>query len=108
MCETGWDCQGMDTDAGKIATGQDKEWKKLFPNSISVRKFRLDVFPKKDPWLAAAAPDCTDDVTCISPFIHPYVRISIELGFSHGARRAIRGEDPIISLSTTISLDDFR
>lgn len=93
----------------KIATGKDEEWKNLFPNSISVRKFRLDAFPKKDPWLAAAAPDCNAaDTNCISPFIHPYVRFSLELGFSHGARRAIKGEDPIISISTTVSLDDFR
>lgn len=93
----------------KIATGKDEEWVNLFSSQVNVRKFRLDVYPKKDPWLAAAAKDCGSlDSDCISSFIHPYVRISLELGFSHGKRRSIRNENPTISISTTLSLDDFR
>lgn len=112
-CELGWSCRGGNSTNGSVATGKNEEWINLFPNSVTVRNFKIEVFPKKDPWLSAAAPDCgqlppTEQVNCVSPFIHPYVRITLELGFSHGARRALRGENPTISVSTTISLDDFR
>lgn len=42
----------------KIATGQDDEWINLFPNNITVRQFRIEAYPERDPWLAAAEPDC--------------------------------------------------
>lgn len=74
-----------------------------------MRRFQIETYPERDPWLAAAEPDCdSTDTSCISPFIHPYVRVSLEIGFSHGKRRGLRGENPTISLQTTINLDDFR
>lgn len=111
ICETGWNCsiEVPGLSDWKLATWQDSEWKNMFPNSITVRKFRLDAFPKIDPWLAVAKADCQPtDTSCTSPFIHPYIRYSMELGFSYGARRAIKNEDPIISISTAVSLDDFK
>ncbi|MDO4873682.1 MAG: prepilin-type N-terminal cleavage/methylation domain-containing protein [Candidatus Gracilibacteria bacterium] len=108
VCEAGWSCAGKDIGEGRLATGIDSEWINLFPNTVTVRKFRLDLFPKKDPWLAAASPDCIENCTGTSPFIHPYMRYSLELGFSHGLRRRIKNENPIISISTTANLDDFR
>lgn len=109
ICATGWNCQWPKINEWNLATGQDGEWINLFPNTINVRNFQLDVFPKRDPWLAAAQEDCKNtDTNCISPFIHPYVRINFELGFSHGKRRGLKNENPVISLPVTISLDDFR
>lgn len=112
VCDTasGWrNCTWQDIGLWNIATGSGAEWINLFPSSINVRNFRLTLFPEKDPWLAVAAPDCSSaDTTCISPFIHPYARISLELGFAHGKRRSLKNENPVISTATTISLDDFR
>lgn len=68
-----------------MATGKDEEWINLFPADINVRNFRINIYPKKDPWLAAADNDCPQDNSnpqCVSPFIHPYVRFTLELGFA--------------------------
>ena len=90
----------------KIATGKDSEWLDLFPSTINVKNLSFQIFPIKDPWLSWAAPDCSSP-TCISPFIHPYVRMNLEMWFSSGKRRSLRNEDPTISISTSISLSDF-
>lgn len=74
---------------------------------MHVSNLRFELFPKKDPWLAARAPD-PDPLTGESPYIHPYVRVSLEIGFSYLKRRSLKNHNPIISLSTTMSLDDFR
>lgn len=108
VCAKGWNCMGPEISEWRLATGRDEEWVNLFPNSINVRNFGLNVFPLRDPWLAVAEVDCNNDTNCLSPFIHPYVRMNLELGFSHGKRRGLRNENPIISLPVTISLDDFR
>lgn len=110
VCKTWWDCEWKDVAGEKIATWKDEEWINLFPSTINVKSFKLEAYPYQDPWLSAAASDCGATATtppCISPFIHPYIKVSLELGFSHGKRRSIKWENPIISISTTISLDDF-
>ncbi len=90
----------------KVATGSGNEWINLFPSSINVKNLSFQIYPIKDPWLSWAAPDCTV-TSCISPFIHPYVRMNLEMWFSWGKRRTIRNDDPTISISTSVSLADF-
>lgn len=110
VCDSsqGWtNCQWEPSSVGKVATGDNREWVNLFPNSVNVKNIRFEVAPLKDPWLAVAAPDPDPESGDRSPFIHPYVRVSLELGFSHGKRRWIKNEDPRISISTLVSLDDF-
>lgn len=91
-----------------IATGGDQEWLDIFPTTINVKNVTFQIYPVKDPWLSWAAPDCLSaDPTCISPFIHPYVRMNLEMWFAWWKRRSLRNEDPTISISTSISLSDF-
>lgn len=92
---------------GTMATGYKNEWVDLFPNTVNIKSLKFYIFPKKDPWLSWDAADCAIwDTSCISPFIHPYVRIQMTVGFSWGKRRILRNEDPTISINTTISLGD--
>lgn len=108
ICKDWWDCEWKDFTSHKIATWKDGEWVNLFPATINVRNFKLEALPYSDPWLSAAKNDCsTSGTSCTSPFIHPYIKISLELGFSHGKRRSIKWDNPVISISTTINLDDF-
>lgn len=108
ICKAWWDCEWKDFTSHKIATWKDGEWVNLFPATINVRNFKLEALPNSDPWLSAAKNDCSStDTSCTSPFIHPYIKISLELGFSHGKRRSIKWDNPVISISTTINLDDF-
>lgn len=110
VCAENWPCDGhvlAHIGGRAIATGSGSEWINLFPNSIHVRNLRFELFPKKDPWLAARAPD-PDPINNESPYIHPYVRVSLEIGFSYSKRRILRDHNPVLSFSTTISLDDFR
>ena len=90
-----------------IATGSGVEWVNMFPDTINVKYLSFQAYPIKDPWLSWSAPDATQGTTQISPFIHPYVRMNLEMGFSAGKRRTLRNEDPTISISTSISLADF-
>jgi hypothetical protein len=90
----------------QISTGIDAEWLDLFPSTINVKKLTFQIFPIKDPWISWAAPDCLI-ATCISPFIHPYVRMNLEMWFAWWKRRTLRNDDPTISISTSISLSDF-
>jgi prepilin-type N-terminal cleavage/methylation domain-containing protein len=93
----------------RVATGTGSEWINLFPSTINVKKLSFQAYPVQDPWLSWAALDCSgSDTTCKSPFIHPYVRMNLEMGFSWGKRRTIKNEDPTISISTSISLADFQ
>ncbi|MBX9808928.1 prepilin-type N-terminal cleavage/methylation domain-containing protein [Candidatus Gracilibacteria bacterium] len=92
----------------RIATGESSEWLDLFPGTINVKNLTFQIYPIKDPWLSWAAQDCDPmNTTCVSPFIHPYVRMNLEMGFSWGKRRTLKNEDPTISISTSISLSDF-
>jgi prepilin-type N-terminal cleavage/methylation domain-containing protein len=93
-------------NADELATGSDPEWLDLFPSTINVKNLTFQIYPIKDPWLSWAAPDCLV-ASCVSPFIHPYVRMNLEMWFAWGKRRTLRNEDPTISISTSISLSDF-
>lgn len=90
----------------KLATGTGNEWVDLFPNSINVKSLRFNIFPQKDPWLSWSDQDCntSSPANCISPFIHPYVRLQMSVWFSWGKRRVLKNDDPTISINTTINL----
>lgn len=90
----------------RIATGDNTEWVDIFPSTINVKDLSFKIYPIKDPWMSWAAPDCSVS-SCISPFIHPYVRMNLEMWFSWGKRRMLKNEDPTISISTSVSLSDF-
>jgi prepilin-type N-terminal cleavage/methylation domain-containing protein len=94
-------------DTSILATWRDAEWVNLFPATINIKYLSLQVYPTKDPWLSWSAPDAIQWSTQISPFIHPYVRLNLEMWFSAGKRRTLRNEDPTISISTSVSLSDF-
>ncbi|MBC7498242.1 prepilin-type N-terminal cleavage/methylation domain-containing protein [Candidatus Gracilibacteria bacterium] len=94
-------------DTSILATGGDAEWVNLFPATINIKYLSLQVYPTKDPWLSWSAQDAIQGSNQISPFIHPYVRLNLEMGFSAGKRRILRNEDPTISISTSVSLSDF-
>ncbi len=91
-----------------IATWDDREWLDIFPSTINVKNVTFQIYPVKDPWISWAAPDCDQmNSTCVSPFIHPYVRMNLDMWFAWWKRRTLRNEDPTISISTSISLSDF-
>lgn len=106
MLHPDWTGTGPTISAGRLATGYADEWVDLFPNSINVKKLEFTLYPLKDPWLSWDAQDCGATVGCVSPFIHPYVRLQMNVGFSWGKRRALKGDDPTISVNTTITLAD--
>ncbi len=89
----------------RLATGTGDEWVDLFPNSINVKSLQFTLYPQKDPWISWDAQDC-DTASCVSPFIHPYVRLQMTVWFAWGKRRALKWDDPTISVNTTISLAD--
>lgn len=90
---------------GVLATGTWNEWVDLFPNSINVKSLQFHVYPQRDPWMSWDAKDCTS-TPCISPFIHPYVRIQMTVGFAWWKRRTLKNDDPTISINTTVTLGD--
>jgi hypothetical protein len=106
MLHPDWTGTGPTIPGGRLATGYADEWVDLFPNSINVKKLEFTLYPLKDPWLSWDAQDCGATPGCVSPFIHPYVRLQMNVGFSWGKRRALKGDDPTISVNTTITLAD--
>lgn len=113
VCDDAWQCNSLevgDSQKFRLATGENhkNQWVNLFPSKINVKNLRFELYPQKDPYLSAAALDAEQGSNDISPFIHPYLRISVDLGFSYAERRAIKAINPSISSTTTISLDDFR
>ncbi len=112
VCDPKWQCPETVTAGNSnkwtIATWDDVQWVNLFPSTINVKNLRFELYPQKDPYLAVAAPDAAQWSDEISPFIHPYLRITVDLGFSHAERRALKTINPSLSSTTTISLDDFR
>jgi prepilin-type N-terminal cleavage/methylation domain-containing protein len=92
----------------RLATGSGNEWVDLFPNSINVKNLQFHVYPQKDPWFSWDARDCngSSPPDCISPFIHPYVRIQMTVWFAWGTRRTLKNDDPTISVNTTVTLGD--
>lgn len=90
VCADGWTCTGNPVLGKKLATGSDDEWINLFPSSINVKKLSFELYPQKDSWLGVGEEDCGNTPNCVSPYIHPYARYVLEIGFSHGKRRALR------------------
>lgn len=107
VCIEAWQCKWPTTGGTQIATGSGAEWLDLFPTTINVKNLAFQVYPVKDPWLSWAAPDAVQGTNQISPFIHPYVRMNLEMWFAWWKRRTLRNEDPTISISTSVSLSDF-
>jgi prepilin-type N-terminal cleavage/methylation domain-containing protein len=109
VCVEDGQCSGPTVlSTRNIATGSWSEWLNMFPSSINVKNLSFQIYPVKDPWLSWAAPDCLiSNPTCISPFIHPYIRMNLEMWFAWGKRRTLLNEDPTISIATSISLSDF-
>lgn len=109
-CHLDWNCSGptlpvaVNAWVGNLPTGADAEWVKLFPEYVSVRQLSFTVYPQKDPWKSWAAPDDLVSPWFISPFIQPYVRLQMTLGLAWEKRKLIRGDDPTIAVSTSISL----
>ncbi len=106
VCIEQGQCTWPTSLSDKLATGIDAEWLDLFPSTVNVKNLAFQIYPIKDPWLSWGAPDCSS-ASCISPFIHPYVRMNLEMWFAWGKRRALRNDDPTISISTSMSLSDF-
>lgn len=108
VCHPDWRCAGPNIASlnSHIATGSGTEWVDLFPDSINVKKLTFSVYPQKDPWNSWSAPD-TLGTSAISPFIHPYARLQLTLGFAWGKRRVIRNDDPTISINTSVSLSNM-
>jgi hypothetical protein len=108
VCHPDWRCAGPNIASlnSHIATGSGTEWVDLFPDSINVKKLTFSVYPQKDPWKSWSAPD-TLGTSAISPFIHPYARLQLTLGFAWGKRRVIRNDDPTISINTSVSLSNM-
>lgn len=110
VCHPDWRCAWSGFwplwSYGTGATGKDSEWVDLFPDTINVKSLSFTAYPQKDPWKSWAAPD-TLGTSAISPFIHPYVRLQLTLGFAWGKRRAIRNDDPTISINTSVNLSNM-
>ncbi|MBP9779314.1 type II secretion system protein [Candidatus Gracilibacteria bacterium] len=109
ICHEDWACSGpqLPPGYGNLATGNDVEWIDIFPDTVNVKSIKFIAYPKKDPWAAWNAPDAAQGSTEISPFIHPYARVELTLGFAWGKRRMLQGDDPTISVTTSISLADI-
>lgn len=110
VCHPDWRCSGPgywpSGSYGSGATGNDGEWVDLFPDSINVKNLSFTVYPQKDPWKSWSAPD-TLGTAAVSPFIHPYARLQLTLGFAWGKRRTIRNDDPTISINTSVNLSNM-
>lgn len=107
ICHPDWRCTWPSYgSSGSGATWNNSEWVDLFPDTINVKNLSFTIYPQKDPWKSWAAPD-TLGTAGVSPFIHPYARLQLTLGFAWGKRRTIRWDDPTISLNTSVSLSNM-
>ncbi len=110
VCDTDWRCSGtgLTSGYGTLSYNSDTDWVDLFPDYVNVKSLRFYIYPLRNPWYAWKA---VDDVTWtpnfISPFIHPYVKLQITLGFAWKRRSIIKNDDPTITISTTINLEDL-
>ncbi len=109
VCHLDWNCSwpALPTGYGNLATGSDSEWVDIFPDTINVKSVKFVAYPKKDPWRAWWAPDATQWTNEISPFIHPYARVELRLWFAWWKRRTLKWDDPTISVTTSVSLNDI-
>ena len=109
VCDRDWRCSGkvLPTGYGTLSFNDDSDWIDLFPDYINVKSLKFYIYPEKNPWYSWKAQDDISGTTgFISPFIHPYVRIQITIGFGWKRRTIIKNDDPTITLSTTINLED--
>lgn len=109
VCHRDWPCAWPNFVAlgnQRIATGKDSEWVDIFPDTINVKSIKFSAYPLKNPWLSWWAKDASN-ATEISPFIHPYVRMQLTIGFAWWKRRTLKDDDPTISINTTVNLGDF-
>lgn len=116
VCHLDWRCSGPALPSPNsiyrlpASTGSTNEWIPLFPDYVNVRSLSFTVYPQKDPVRSWNASDCVSG-TCpadyISTFINPYVKIQMNLGLAWSKRSVIRGDNPTISVSTTINLSNL-
>jgi prepilin-type N-terminal cleavage/methylation domain-containing protein len=109
VCHLDWNCSWPTLSTGywNLATWSDSEWVDIFPDTINVKSIKFVAYPKKDPWRAWWAPDAAQWSSDISPFIHPYVRLELRLWFAWWKRRTLKWDDPTISVTTSVSLNDI-
>lgn len=81
-------CQGNDLDWYKLPVSDNDWWVDVTSYKVNVKNFTVDVFPKKDPYLAKY-----DD----NELMDPYIKISITLSYWDE-------ENDKLTLSTTLSL----
>lgn len=109
-CHTDWKCSWptlpftIAPNVGNLSGTGINEWVKLFPEYVSVRQLSFTIYPVKDPWKAWIVQDDFITPGFVSPLIQPYVRLQMTLGLAWEKRKLIRGDDPSIAISTTISL----
>lgn len=110
VCDPDWKCPDGKTLTGAygvVPLNNDSDWVDLFPDYINVKSLRFYIYPLKDPWLSWKANDDLITPGFISPFLHPYVRMELTLGFAWKRRSIIKNDDPTITVSTTINLEDY-
>ena len=109
VCDIDWRCSGKELSMwyGILSFSNDSDWVDLFPDYINIKSLRFYIYPQKNPWYSwNAADDISGTTGFISPFIHPYVRMQITIGFGWKRRTIIKNDDPTITISTTINLED--
>jgi len=110
ICHPDWKCSGPTIWPNEvIATGSGWEWVDLFPDTINVKNISFVAKPSKNPWRAWSAEDKAINPNFVTPFIHPYVKIKLTLGFSWAKRnlQIQKTDDPTISIVTTVNLSDL-
>ncbi len=109
VCDQDWRCAGKVLPGyGTLSFNNDTDWIDIFPDYINVKSLRFYIYPIKNPWYAwKAVDDVSGTPGFLSPFIHPYVKIQITLGFWWKRRSIIKNDDPTITISTTINLEDL-
>ena len=110
ICDSDWRCSGtvLPSGYGTLSFNNNSDWVDLFPDYINVKSLNFFIYPLKNPWYAwKASDDVSGTPGFISPFIHPYVKLQITLGFWWVRRSIIKNDDPTITISTTINLEDL-
>jgi len=110
VCHPDWSCAWPTIGTNEvIATGSGSEWVDLFPDTINVKDISFRAFPGKNPWRSWSAADSAIDQSFVTPFIHPYVKLKLTLGFAWVKRnlQIQKTDDPTISIVTSVNLSDL-
>lgn len=109
VCHPDWRCSGKSVvnPYGNVSFWNASDWVDLFPDYINVKSLKFDIYPLKNPWYAWKAQDDLATPGFISPFLHPYVKVEVSLWFAWKRRTIIRNDDPTITISTTLNLEDY-